>query len=155
MTGTGVVARIAKLRAAEAVDPVELDALWAVLAPVRAEEVLGRWRGAGFATGHPSYALLVASRWYGKYFDALDDVKPLVCRAEDGSLFANTALAGGASLWNVEFRGEVTATMVYDTVPVLDHFKRVDEDTLLGVMNGKSPVLHNGHHFYFLLERQR
>lgn len=85
------------------------------------------------------HALLVASRWYGKYFDALDDAKPLVCRAEDGSLFSTTALAGGASLWNVEFRGEVTATMVHDTVPVFDHFKRVDEDTLLGVMNGKGP----------------
>jgi hypothetical protein len=155
IAGTDVTRRIAELRAAETVDPAELDALWAVLAPVRAEEILGRWQGDDFATGHPTRTLLVVSRWWGKYFDALDDVTPIVCRGEDGSLFANPVVTGGASLWNGEFRGEVTATMVYDTVPVLDHFKRVDEDTLLGVMNGKSPVLHNGHHFYFLLERQR
>lgn len=154
MTAKDVARRIAELRAAETVDPAELDALWAVSAPVRAEEILGRWQGDDFATGHPAHALLVASRWYGKYFDALDDVKPLVCRAEDGNLFANPAFGGGASLWNAEFRGEMTATMVYDTAPILDHFKRVDENTLLGVMNGKSPVLHNGHHYYFLLERQ-
>ena len=100
--------------------------------------------------------MLVACRWYGKYFDALDDAKPLICRNPDGGLFSNTALTGGgeASLWNAEFRGEVTATMVYDTMPVLDHFKRVDPDTLLGVMNGKNPALHKGHHFYFLLERE-
>jgi hypothetical protein len=52
----------------------------------------------------------------------------------------------------VEFRGESTATMVYDGRPVLDHFKRVDEGTLLGVMNGKG-VLDDGRHYYFVLER--
>ncbi|RAS60654.1 GXWXG protein [Lentzea atacamensis] len=155
MTGTDVAARIAELRGADAVDAAELDALWDALAPVCAEEILGRWKGDSFATGHPWRVLLVACRWYGKHLNAVDDVKPLICRAEDGSLYSNVDLTGGeASLWNVEFRGEVTATVVYDTMPVLDHFKRVDEDILLGVMNGKAPVLHNGHHFYFLLERQ-
>jgi len=39
---------------------------------------------------------------------------------------------------NIEFRGESTATMVYDGQPIFDHFKRVDENTLMGIMNGKS-----------------
>jgi len=38
----------------------------------------------------------------------------------------------------IEFRGETTATMVYDGQPVFDHFKRVDENTLMGIMNGKT-----------------
>lgn len=44
--------------------------------------------------------------------------------------------------------------MVYDGKPIFDHFKRVDENTLMGIMNGKpEAVLDNGRHLYFLLER--
>ncbi|WP_306318990.1 MULTISPECIES: DUF4334 domain-containing protein [unclassified Streptomyces] len=154
---TAVGQRWRTLRAADGpLDPDELDALWAELAPVDASEILGAWRGFAFLTGHPIEKVLAASRWHGKRFDALDDCKPLICRADDGSLYSDTkAGRGEAGLWNVEFRGEVTATMVYDGMPVLDHFKRVDENTLMGVMNGKpGVVLADGRHFYFGLERE-
>ena len=42
--------------------------------------------------------------------------------------------------------------MVYDGQAVLDHFKKVDENTLMGVMDGKSFRARNDY-FYFLLER--
>lgn len=145
------------LRAATGrIDPDLLDALWADLEVVDAAAILGSWRGFAFTTGHPVEKALAATRWHGKRFDALDDAKPLICRADDGSLYSDTTTGGGgASLWNVEFRGEVTATMVYDGRPVLDHFKRVDDDTLMGVMNGKpEAVLAHGRHFYFGLERE-
>ncbi|MGW6268489.1 MULTISPECIES: DUF4334 domain-containing protein [unclassified Streptomyces] len=145
------------LRAARGpVDPHELDALWADLDTVDASVLLGSWRGFAFLTGHPIEKVLAAGRWHGKRFDALDDAKPLICRADDGSLFSDTkAGRGEASLWNVEFRGEVTATMVYDGMAVLDHFKRLDDDTLMGVMNGKPRlVLAEGRPFYFGLERE-
>lgn len=150
----GVVARLTELRSTGGrVDPAELDELWAGLAVVRPEELLGTWRGSAFDTGHPAHGLLTALRWYGKRFRSLDDVDPILCRGEDGELVANKAAAkGGASLWPVEFRGEVTATMVYDGQPILDHFKRIDADTLMGIMNGKG-VLHEGAHYYFVLER--
>ena len=51
-----------------------------------------------------------------------------------------------------EFRGEVTATMVYDGVPIHDHFKKVDDDAVIAITNGKG-ALDNGRHFYFYLER--
>ncbi|WP_199545675.1 DUF4334 domain-containing protein [Streptomyces sp. N35] len=152
-----VLDRWRTLRAAPGpLDPEELDALWADLAVVEAADVLGSWRGFAFPTGHPLERRLARSRWHGKRFAALDDAKPLICRAEDGGLYSDTeAGQGEASLWNVEFRGEVTATMVYDGMPVLDHFKRVDEHTLMGVMNGKPGlVLSQGRHFYFGLERE-
>jgi hypothetical protein len=87
---------------------------------------------------------------------APDDAKPLICRAADGSLYSDTkAGRGEASLWNIEFRGEVTATMVYDGMPVFDHFKQVDDGILMGVMNGKAGgVSASGHLFYFGLERE-
>ncbi|MGV9409688.1 DUF4334 domain-containing protein [Nocardia sp. NPDC003693] len=139
----------------EGVSPAELDELWAGLETVRAQDILGEWKGAAFRTGHPLCRALDRSRWYGKNFRSLADAEPLICRAEDGSLFSNVELGGGlAGLWNVEFRGEVTATMVYDGRPVFDHFKRLDDRTLMGIMNGRAEqVLADGEHFYFLLER--
>ncbi|WNV87043.1 DUF4334 domain-containing protein [Umezawaea sp. Da 62-37] len=138
------------------VDTGELDALWADLEVVDASAVLGSWRGFAFPTGHPLEAVLISSRWHGKRFVAPDDAKPLIRRGEDGTFYSDTTAGRGeASLWNVEFRGEVTATMVYDGMPVLDHFKRVDDTTLMGVMNGKpGVVLARGRHFYFGLERE-
>ncbi|WP_406150872.1 DUF4334 domain-containing protein [Streptomyces sp. NBC_01012] len=142
--------------ATEQVDPAALDALWPDLETVDASSILGSWRGFAFRTGHPVERVLARSRWYGKHFVALDDAKPLICRAEDGGLYSDTvSCRGEAGLWNIEFRGEVTAAMVYDGVPVFDHFKRVDDTTLLGVMNGKAATVSDtGHLFYFGLERE-
>ncbi|GAB1510886.1 DUF4334 domain-containing protein [Actinophytocola sp. KF-1] len=148
--------RWAALRAAPGpIDTDELDALWADLDVVDVPSILGSWRGFAFPTGHPIEKVLARSRWYGKRFVTAADAKPLICRAEDGSLYSDTASGKGeASLWHVEFRGEVTATMVYDGMPVFDHFKRVDDDTLMGVMNGRPDVvLAHGKHFWFGLER--
>ncbi|MFE3185976.1 DUF4334 domain-containing protein [Streptomyces violascens] len=105
------------------------------------------------ATGHRVESLPAEARWYGKTFHSVSRVEPLICRDEHGTRFSHAELAKGeASLWMVEFRGESTATMVYDGQPVLDHFKRVDTNTLLGVMNGKN-VLDEGRYFCFILER--
>jgi hypothetical protein len=135
------------------VDPGELDAVWAALATVRPEEILGAWRGGEFRTGHPLNGQLAEAGWYGKTFTAVHDAKPLICRDAEGRLYSDRKLGKGeASLWNVEFRGETTATMIYDGQPVLDHFKQVDEDTLMGIMNVKG-VPAEGPHFYFFLER--
>lgn len=136
---TDIKQRFDELRAAEPADPGDLDALWADLTPVTVEEILGPWRGGDFSTGHILSTVLEKVNWHGKRFDGPLDAKPLICRGADGELYSNLAAGGGgeASLWPVEFRGETTATMVYDAMPVFDHFKRVDADTLMGIMNGK------------------
>jgi Domain of unknown function (DUF4334)/GXWXG protein len=40
-----------------------------------------------------------------------------------------------ARLRMMEYRGVVTATMSYDALPINDHFRRVDVDTVMGVMD--------------------
>ena len=40
-----------------------------------------------------------------------------------------------ARLRMVEYRGVVTGTMIYDALPINDHFRAVDDDTLLGAMD--------------------
>jgi hypothetical protein len=153
---TDVRQRFDELRAADNADPGDLDALWADLAPVTVDEILGAWRGGDFSTGHIASTVLEQVRWHGKRFDGPLDAKPLICRDEDGELYSNLAAGGGAeaSLWPVEFRGETTATMVYDAMPVFDHFKRVEADTLMGIMNGKLESAFGVKDlYYFWLER--
>lgn len=132
----------------------ELDEFWAELAPATIEEMLGEWKGGEFQTGHKMNGQLEKAGWYGKTFKSVRDVQPLVCRDADGNKFSNVELGKGeASLWLEDFRGEVTATMVYDGQPVHDHFKKIDADAVMGIMNGKG-VRDNGKYYYFYLERE-
>ncbi|WP_066908977.1 DUF4334 domain-containing protein [Millisia brevis] len=145
--------RFAEARELSYVDPAELDEIWAALEPIESAEMLGHWTGDEFQTGNRMNGQLAAAGWYGKFFDSINDVKPIVCRGEDGTLANNDELSkGGATLWNIEFRGEVTATMVYDGQPIFDHFKRVDDNTVMGIMNGKYQRAKDSY-YYFLLER--
>lgn len=140
----------------EQIDPAELDELWGALPVVRVEAILGRWRGVPLDNGHRAVQQLASLNWYGKEFVSATDAKPVLCYDENGEIFSNAeAGQGEASLWMVEFRGEVTATMVYDGIPLFDHFKMLDGNTLLAIMNGKDAdtVLDDGRYFYFLLER--
>ncbi|WP_100523918.1 DUF4334 domain-containing protein [Mycobacteroides abscessus] len=147
--------RFTELRRQRDINPAELDEIWAALDTVRIEDILGSWKGDEFHTGHRMNGQLAAARWYGKVFKSTNDVEPIVCYDDDGKLFSNNELSlGGATLWEVEFRGEVTATMVYDGQPVFDHFKRVDGSTLFGIMNGKRQR-QSGSYLYFLLERDQ
>lgn len=54
-----------------------------------------------------------------------------------------------ARLRMMTYRGVVTATMSYDARPINDHFRRVDDDTMLGAMDlrGIPP-------FFFVLRRE-
>ena len=131
----------------------ELDAFWATLPTVTVEEMIGRWQGGAFETGHPLSRLLTKANWFGKTMNSAFDVEPIVCLDADGNTFSNEELSkGGASLWMEEFRGEVTATMVYDGQAIHDHFKRVDDTTVMGIMNGKAGLF-QGRYGYFYLRR--
>ncbi|MDI2090992.1 DUF4334 domain-containing protein [Commensalibacter sp. TBRC 16381] len=64
-----------------------------------------------------------------------------------------------ATLWKVKFRRKVSATIFYDCGPVFDHFRKVDDSILFGIMNGKdvtkeiSSIIPNGHYYFFYLVR--
>jgi hypothetical protein len=135
----------------------DLDALWATLEPASVDFMIGEWKGGEFNTGHRANGFMNRLNWFGKTFHSADDAKPLVCLDADGNKFSNTeAMNGEASLWMEEFRGEVTASMVYDGQPVHDHFKKVDENTVIGIMNGKKAVdttSGSPRYLYFYLER--
>ena len=57
-----------------------------------------------------------------------------------------------AKLREVRFRGRITAAMIYDDLRIIDVFRKVDENTVLGIMDFKGR-LHNNFYF-FVLKRQ-
>ncbi|MFI6771867.1 DUF4334 domain-containing protein [Nocardia sp. NPDC050412] len=54
-----------------------------------------------------------------------------------------------ARLRDIEYRGAVSAAMVYDDLPIIDHFRRVDTETLLGVMDMRGTA----EPYFFVLRR--
>ncbi len=68
------------------------------------------------------------------------------------SLPAKFALKTGqsrAQLRMMEYRGKVSAVMIYDHLPIMDIFRKVDDHTLLGVMDLKGMQ----QPFFFVLYR--
>jgi len=59
------------------------------------------------------------------------------------------AHAPKARLRNVEHRDKITAAMVYDQLPIIDVFRRVDDTTLLGLMDMRAFRLP----YFFVLSR--
>jgi Zn-dependent alcohol dehydrogenase len=114
----------------------ELDELYDGAEAVEIHDVLGEWAGGIFGLGHPVEAQLQTIRWAGKSFAGPDDVAPIVCFDAAGERFVNHTF-GGASLKMTDYRGAATAEMVYDDLPMADHFRRVSDTILIGAMEAK------------------
>lgn len=131
----------ARARLRELIDTPELGVetlfeLFDALEPIETEFMLGEWDGGAFSTGHPGEQQLAALGWVGKVFRGLDDVDPIIVRNEAGERELSSVM-GSASLRAVAYRGALTATMIYDRHPIFDHFRKIDDDTVLGVMDRK------------------
>ncbi|MEW2524247.1 DUF4334 domain-containing protein [Streptomyces sp. NPDC047071] len=118
------------------------------LEPVCPELLVGTWQGGGFEHTSENAALLARMRWYGKRFVDADHVEPLLCRDEDGTVYSYEEL-GLARLHEVVHRGKQSTAMVYDQLPIVDHFRRLTDDVLLGLMDKKGAP----EDFYFHLTR--
>lgn len=125
---------------AEQVQITDLNNFFDTLPAVAEIQMIGDWQGGVFKTGHPGESQLLALNWAGKCFRNRNDVDPIVSLDAQGKRFANSVM-GSATLRTVEYRGVATATMVYDKHPIFDHFRQVDTDTLLGVMDRKGDAM--------------
>lgn len=131
---------------------------------VTVDAMIGTWQGAEFPTGHRMDGMLTATGWYGKQFVDPETVHPLLFHTVDrrAAFPVNPALAPvgltlptgrsyhrlitaarplvgtskpTARLRMTEYRGRVSATMIYDAKPINDVFRRVDDATVLGAMD--------------------
>ncbi|MGY5126436.1 GXWXG domain-containing protein [Streptomyces nigrescens] len=117
-------------------DNAKLAELFDRLEPVDTDLLLGTWQGGGFEHTSENAALLTKMRWYGKRFVDADHVEPLLCRDEDGTVFSYEEM-GLATLHEVIYRGKQSTAIVYDQLPIIDHFRRLTDNVLLCVMDKK------------------
>jgi hypothetical protein len=166
--------------------PLEAGAALALfdrLPPVAPEDLLGRWRGESFASGHPLDGILETYHWYGKAFHSRERVDPLLFQTAAGAVLPLRAVmpdprwlerwpwlrgraagdgfqrlllpllvcrAPQARLRRIEHRGISTAAMLYDRLPIIDVFRRLDDGGLLGLMDARGIE----QPFFFVLRRE-
>jgi hypothetical protein len=147
--------------------------------PIEPEALFGTWRGYELYAHHPMDGLLTAANWYGKIITDEENVSPLIFKKCTGNLFsANPGLLPleqlediprmlvkivfpiitpfiwtrkpRARLRKFEYRGKLSAAMIYDQKPMFDMFRVVDENTVLGVTDVR---WHHDLGCFFVLER--
>lgn len=95
-------------------------ALFDSLPTARAEDMIGRWTGAGFPTDHPLDGLLEASYWHGKVFEDADRVHPLVHRVPAlGEISVNPALLPIGFVMSLPARDKISPWLFPLLVPFL------------------------------------
>lgn len=119
--------------------------LYDQLEPVSIEFMFGTWRGGKFDGGKDPDPI----QWYGKRFSPPDFAEPLLCRAADGSIYSYDKL-GMAQLREIRFRGKVSASLIYDQQPIMDYFRKVSDNVLLGLGDIKGKPTD----FFFYLIRE-
>lgn len=143
--------------------------------------MIGLWKGRECKTNHPMDGLLETVNWFGKEFIDSETVHPLVFQKKSGLLYkvnpgflplslpfqkipraimkplfsaVSPIIAtekDKARLRMLEYRGVVSATMIYDQHGMYDTFRKVDDNTVLGVMDLKGGKVGTG--YFFVLER--
>lgn len=141
-----------------------------------------RWKGYEISNNHPWDGLLKKNNWFGKEYFSPEHGNPLLTYASDAlsgndvfpaepiKWFAHVGEGGdkiilykckdellapenvGCTLKTILYRGCITASMFYDQLPVNDTFKKVDDNTVYGVMDCKflpDPPL------FFVLEKYK
>lgn len=116
----------------------QLSALFDQLAPVTAEFMIGTWRGGKFDGGSTPDPI----GWFGKRFSSRDHVDPLLVHGPNQSVTVFRKL-GDARLREVAFRGKLSASLIYDKQPIMDYFRKVSDETVIGwgEVKGKNEVL--------------
>lgn len=140
--------------------------------------MLGQWRGFEVKTGHQMDGLLSATRWYGKLFISEERVYPLLFHSFNKSRIYSVdpkliplnikipktkllfpilnilrlilqTKKSSARMRMINYRGRTTGTMVYDKKAIMDHFVKIDNNRMLGIMDQKG----SANPYVFILER--
>lgn len=123
----------------------EILPLYDQLEPVDIDFMIGTWKGGKFDAGKSPDPI----NWYGKRFNSANNAEPLLARKPDGTIYSFDKW-GMAQLREVKFRGKVSASLIYDNKPIMDYFRKIDDDTLLGLGEMKGNLT-----FFFYLTREK
>ncbi len=134
------------IKSGEACSAEVLMPLFEQLEPASMEFMMGQWHGGKFDGGKDPDPI----NWYGKRFESTSHVEPMLCRKEDGTVYAWDNW-GQAQLREVALGGKVQACLIYDKMPMMDYFRVVSDDIVLGLGDIKGRPLD----FFFWLERDK
>jgi len=120
-------------------------------------ELLADWFGDSLSPHHSSHRMLRRIGWVGKNFISPEEVCPLMVREGTTKRRVISNFMGKATLavqplpvpLVPEKCVQYTAAMKYASHPIIDFFKKISDDVIMGVMTGKGVP----HGFYFFLER--
>ena len=113
-----------------------LKPMWDQLEPLSWKSMIGRWRGGTFN----GLGEVDPIKWCGKNIVSREYVEPMLCRKEDGTIYAWDGF-GEAQMRNVEYDGKVSACMIYDKFPAFDYFRKVTDGVLLAITEIKGNPL--------------
>lgn len=136
----------------EIISPSKLDAFFSSLEPIEPDEIIGTWLGGCFLTGKLFERILVRRKyiyWYGKKFKSENKVKALVISFL-GIKF--NIPFGTARLRRLMFRNKMSTAMVYNYLPIIDYFRRINENKIMGIMEWKGKV---GIYFYLVRRKKK
>lgn len=119
--------------------------LFKQLEPVDTDFLVGTWKGGKFDGGAEPDPI----NWYGKRFTSTTDVEPLLVTDADGEVVTYDRL-GAAQMRQVVFDGKPSAALIYDSQPIMDYFRKVNDDVVIGLGDIKGKPTD----FFFHLTRQ-
>ena len=128
----------------------KLDALFSDLSPVDVNEMMGEWQlGYLFTEGTgsrwESFIRHCPIRLYGKRFMHKNRVQAWLFNV----LGVKFGLPGtSAILESICYRDKCSTSMIYNYLPMIDHFRKVDESCVMGIMEVRGEVS-----TYFYLRR--
>ena len=134
------------IKSKQAYTPAQVMALFEQLEPACADFMIGTWYGGKFDGGKEPNPI----NWCGKRFVDASYVEPMLCRKEDGTVYAWENW-GVAQLREVVWGGKVQATLIYDKHPMMDYFRKVTDNVVVGLGDIKGRPTD----FFFWLERQK
>ncbi|AEG51437.1 hypothetical protein Sphch_3855 [Sphingobium chlorophenolicum L-1] len=94
------------------------------------EFMFGQWRGGNFR------GETMVSNFYGKRFNTPEHCEPMLRTDDEGNVYA-WGDWGEARLREVKYWDKVQSTVIYDDQPLMDYFRKVNDDLVIGLGDWK------------------
>ncbi|KAF4309632.1 hypothetical protein GTA08_BOTSDO01852 [Botryosphaeria dothidea] len=157
--------------AAGPVNARELSSLFDALDAVEPADLVGDWSGGDFHDNengqngsavvperaveravHPCHAMLESYRWAGVVVESLENAMPVMTWTDEGKR-VESEYWGRAQIRSIKFRDVVSACCIFDRWPIIFHFRRVSDNTLMGFTDAKDKAMRDAGEYYFWLRK--
>lgn len=75
------------IKAERVLTEAEVEEVFNQLPALSPKDLVGKWTGGSFNTGHPTHQQLASHKWAGKDFRSVNDVDPIMLFDDQGNRF--------------------------------------------------------------------